>query len=69
VELVIMTVYDACNPSHRLRTPSSQKEDALGKLPERVFVGVEHPANLLLKGRNPSGVIRIDSPWEVNEVL
>jgi hypothetical protein len=64
-----MPIYDAHDPSHRLRTATSQKKDALGKLPERVAVGVQYPANLFLEGRNPVGVCIIDTPWQVNEVL
>jgi hypothetical protein len=45
-----MAIYDARDPSHCLRTASGQKEGAFGKLPERVSAGVQHPANLLLKG-------------------
>ena len=67
--LVIITIYDARDPSHRLRTASRQKEDALGKLPERMFAGVQHPANLILKGGDPVGVLSVDPPWQVNEVL
>src|SRR4030043_1213818 len=63
VELVIMTIYDARNPSHRLRTTSGQKEDAFGKLPERVSAGIQQPVNLLLKGGNPVGVSALDPPW------
>jgi hypothetical protein len=64
-----MAIDDARDPSDRLRTSSGQKEDALGKLPERVSVGVQHPANLFFKGGNPVGVLSIDPPWKVNEVL
>src|SRR5512141_679797 len=53
VTLVITTIYNAHDPSHRLRTASRQKEDAFRKLPERMPAGVQHPANLFLEGRNP----------------
>jgi len=69
VELVIVLIYDPRNPSHRLRTASGQKENALGKLPERVLLRVQQPANIFLKGRNPGGVPGIDLPWQINEVL
>jgi hypothetical protein len=68
VDLVVTAVNDARDPSHRLRTASGKKKDALGKLPERVLAGVQHPANLLLKRGNPFGIAGIDLPWEVNEV-
>jgi hypothetical protein len=64
-----MMIDDARDPSHRLRTSSGQKEDAFGKLPERVSAGVQQPANLLLKRGNPVGVFSIDPPWQANEVL
>src|SRR5208337_1934058 len=69
VELVMMAIYDARDPSHRLRAASGQKEDAFGKLPEGVSAGIQHPANLFLKGGDPFGVLRIDFPRQVNEVL
>jgi hypothetical protein len=56
------------DPSHRLRTASRKKQDALGKLPERVLAGVQHPANLLLKRGNPLGIAGINLPWEVDEI-
>jgi hypothetical protein len=64
-----MAIYDARDPSHRLRTASGQKEDAFGKLPERVSAGVQQPANLLLKRGDPVGILSIDPPWQVDEVL
>jgi hypothetical protein len=64
-----MTIYDARDPSHRLRTASGQKDDALGKLPERMSAGVQHPANFLLKRGDPVGILSIDLPWQVYEVL
>jgi|SRR5208282_4295278 len=60
--------HNARDPSHRLRTASCQKEDALGKLPERVSVRIQHPADLFPKGRNPVGVLSIYPPWKVNKV-
>jgi hypothetical protein len=69
VELVMTAIYYARDPSHRLRAASRQKEDALGKLPERVYAGIQHPANLFLKGGNPIGVLSINFPRQVNEIL
>jgi hypothetical protein len=64
-----MSIYDASDPSHCLRTASGQKKDALGKLPERVFAGIQHPADLFLKGGDPVGVLSIDPPGQINELL
>ena len=64
-----MAIDDTRDPSHRLRATSGQKEDALGKLPERVSAGIQHPANLLLEGRDPFGVLRIYFPGQVDKVL
>jgi len=69
VALVVITIYNADDPSHRLRTAACQKEYALGELPERVLARVQQPANLRLEGGDPVGVISIDPPWQVNEVL
>jgi hypothetical protein len=64
----VTAVNDARDPSHRLRTASGKKKNALGKLPKRVLAGVQRPANLLLKRGNPLGIAGIDLPWEVDEV-
>jgi hypothetical protein len=64
-----MAIDDAGDPAHCLRAASGQKKDALGKLPERVAVWVQHPANLFLERRDPFGIGSIKTPWQVNEVL
>ena len=69
MKLVIVSIYDARDPAHRLRTAPGQKEDALGKLPKWVMLRVKEPANLFLEGRNPVGMLGIDAPRQVNEVL
>jgi hypothetical protein len=69
VDLVGVAIDDAGDSAHRLRTASGEKKDALGKLPERMAVGVQNPADLFLQGRNPLGVGSIDTPWQVNEAL
>jgi hypothetical protein len=69
VELIIATINYARDPAHHLRTAPGQKEPALGRRPERVPAGIQQSANLLLKGRNPVGVLSIEIPGEVDEVL
>jgi hypothetical protein len=69
VILIIATVNYARDPAHHLRTAQGQKEPALGRRPERVPAGIQQPANLLLKGRNPSGVLGIEVPGKVDEVF
>jgi len=69
MELIIASIDDARDPAHRLGTAPGQKKPPLGRRPERVPAGIQQPANLLLKGRNPSGVFGIEIPRETDEVL
>jgi hypothetical protein len=69
VALVVITIYNAGDPSYRFRIPADQKEYALGKLPEWVLARVQHPTNLRSKGWDPVGVLGIDVPGQINELL
>jgi hypothetical protein len=69
VALGIISIDDARYSADGLRTATGEKEDALGKLPERVTAGVQEPANLFFEGRHPVGVGGVNSPWQINEVL
>ena len=67
--LVVITIYNAGDPSYRFRIPADQKEYALGKLPEWVLARVQHPTNLRFKWGDPVGVLCIDAPWQIDELL
>ncbi len=69
VDLIRVSINDAGDSAHRLRTALGEKKDAFGELPERVAVGIQNPANLFLQGWNPLGIGSIDAPWQVNEAL
>jgi hypothetical protein len=68
MELVMMAIYDARDPSHRLGAAPGQKEDAFRKLPEGVYTGIQQPANIFFKRWYPMGVPGINLPRQVNEV-